>query len=167
MVQMQSWFGWRPLNSGDSARMMAVLRTPDPAGLSSVRLIGDTLALELPPLRILSAKPEINWRLRILGPGQARLLPGDGQESEVFPIAVGPDRFIPVWPERLPGSWWNNLWAAGQPPLPPASAFEKLALEYPEREMSLLGWKMNWIWIFLLETLLFGFLLKGIFKVEF
>jgi len=168
MVQMQCWFGWRPLRPGESFRVVAILRKQNATLLPAVQLVaGEKIEMEIPPLRVLASEPEINWRLRVLTTGQAQILLGTEKKKESLPVSLGPEKFVPVWPEKLKSTWWNNFLAAGQPPLDSDSQFEKLEVEYPEREMNLLGWKMNWIWVFLLETLLFSFLLKGVFKVEF
>ena len=55
---------------------------------------------------------------------------------------------------------------AGQP-LPRDGDLLAVEIDYPRRDFRLFGHTMHWLWPFLVVSLLAGYLLKGVFRVQF
>jgi hypothetical protein len=78
--------------------------------------------------------------------------------------------------------WVGNSWGAvsalrtshvsqallhpGEPPIPPSVAVESIEVKYAPLELSLLGWKIHWLVLFLCCSILFGFAFKRVLGVE-
>ena len=58
---------------------------------------------------------------------------------------------------------FDQLYCPAEPPLEAESPFRRITIDYPETNVSLFGWELQWLWAFLLLTFVFGFaLLKPI-----
>ena len=50
--------------------------------------------------------------------------------------------------------------------LPANSVIKEIHVNYPRRELSLWGWKIHWLVVFLVVSIISGYSLKGVFKVQ-
>ncbi|MFQ5743411.1 MAG: hypothetical protein ACE5HV_07465, partial [Acidobacteriota bacterium] len=60
----------------------------------------------------------------------------------------------------------DQLLNPSEPPLPPSSPVESISLDYPEREVSLLGWKTHWLVVFFILTMVVAFALRKPFDIS-
>jgi hypothetical protein len=63
-------------------------------------------------------------------------------------------------------SFWNTLLNPIELPIPRGASVEQIQVGYPARTISIFGWKMHWIVVFFLISIISVFALKGILRVE-
>jgi hypothetical protein len=165
LIQMNLRFAQRPLEPGESSIVKVKLR--DPA------LISEGLTLETPPgvkletpaVRVPSIM-EVSWRIRAEQSGRHKLLVkaagGDALEKE---LVVG-EGWGKVSTLRTGKSIIDKLLYPGEPPIPSSSPVQSIELVYPPLDISAFGWNLNWIFLFFVLSLVFGYAFKGVLGVE-
>jgi hypothetical protein len=160
---------------------------PDEIFLLKMRISGNisdwthVLQLKLPPGLELTAPPlrfqdrdedgkefsEIDYRLKVKEKGDhiVKLLVS-GQEQidlRIFADALRNTRLNPVESARFSSTFLHP----GLGLLKPGSGIEKIEVQYPVAYIGFLGWKVYWIWPFLILMFIFAFALKPFIRVEF
>jgi hypothetical protein len=109
----------------------------------------------------ISAERDGDYELRISSTANG----ADGAAAAITKrVRVTP--LIVVRPTTRPSpSIWDQLWMPGEAPLPADSPIEAIDITYPERAISLLGFPLHWLAIFVILSTLFAFLLRPVFKV--
>jgi hypothetical protein len=166
LIQLNLHYGLRPLAVGESALVKVKLR--DPAVLTS----GPEITLQAPPnlevetqgVRIVELK-EISWRVRGVSPGRFNLVVHHGEAAVTKKAAVG-GRLEGVSPLRTGAHWLTNLLYPDEAPILSSSAIESIEILYPELGISILGWHMNWMILFFVVSLVFGYMFKGVLGVH-
>jgi hypothetical protein len=162
-VQLESYFGNRPVVPGNEFILRAVLAK----GGS-----GENAVLALPPGLEQSAAPvhiapdrEIDWRLRAQRAGtfDAKVVLAGSQYSKKI---VAGEEFTRVTPERGRGGAWLQMIHPGEPPISSLATVEHISVQYPAREFQLRSWKLDWLIPYILLTLLAALLLKGVMRTE-
>lgn len=164
MAQLQSHYGYAGLSPGRAflvkarlaghgthARPTASLEAP--AGLKV-----ETPAVWLPALS------ELAWRVRAEAWGQRELVIRVGAETVTKTVQVsrGVRRRSPV---RLSPSWIDQILYPAEDPLPAGSALASVTVGYPEASVSVFGWGLHWIVVFLVLSTALAFALRGRFGV--
>ena len=108
---------------------------------------------------------EVCWRVRGVSPGRFDLTVSDGKESVTKKAAVG-GRMEGVSSMRTGEHWLTSLLYPGEAPIPSQSAIESIEIRYPELDISILGKHMNWLILFLVLSLGFGYAFKGLLGVQ-
>ena len=67
---------------------------------------------------------------------------------------------------RLKPDFWHMLLYPGQAPIPQQSSIEEINVKLPPQTVSMFGWDINWLVFFFIASLVAGYSLKGVFKVE-
>jgi len=49
---------------------------------------------------------------------------------------------------RLRGQFWNRVFSSAEPSLPENVSIESISINYPDRNIEIAGYGMNWIWLF-------------------
>jgi hypothetical protein len=177
LIQADLRLGRRALRPGEPTIVAVKLRSDaDLLGKLSLS-VPPGIALETPPVRI-PALNEVDWRVRARRPGLWHLrfsYGGAGFQSayggagprpapEAKQIVVG-NAGGRISTQRVSG-WWQHLLHPGEPPLPAAGRFASVTVSYPSAPLRLFGWRMHWLWPYLVLTLLIGYLLKGPLRVQ-
>lgn len=167
LVQMESRFGYRPLLQNESALVRTFWRSPHPGGKEPgpTLLAGDGLSLESPPVRMENGR-EIDWRVRVDNMDQT----GFVLESKDGPVplrVVVSEKIVPVSPRNVRKGDVEILWHPAGQPLPRNGDLLAAEIDYPRRDFRLFGYDVHWVWPFLVLSLLAGYLLKGVFGVQF
>ena len=138
---------------GERGRPVVDLRVPD-----GVRV-------ETGPVWVQNRR-ELAWRLVGDRPGRYELaLDLDGSETtKSVVVANGLTRRSPV--RQQPGVWKQLLYPA-EDPLPRDLPVESITLDYPERDVSLLGIEMHWSIAILILSLVIALALRKRFGVTF
>ena len=76
------------------------------------------------------------------------------------------DKVRRAYASRSKPDFWNMLLYPGQLPIPQESAVEEISVKLPPQTVSLFGWNINWLVLFFIASLISGYSLKGVFKVE-
>jgi len=166
MVQLHAFFGFRALQPGEEALLIATLRPDAPQELSLE--LPDGLTAETPGV----AAPELHqvaWRIRADRPGDYELLFSDGTQQESKKIRVGGERRR-LSPERPPRSFLEQLEWPSEPPFGKDSFLQRVSISYPEAGISFLGFHMEsqWAWmiLFFVMTMVIALALKKPMGVE-
>ena len=164
LVQVDLRYGHRPLREGERAILAVRLRSDDtrlddvsltaPAGLEV-----ETAGLRIPTIR------EVDWRLRAAAPGRYRVQVAVGEEK-LFKEIVVEDQGGRVSSRRVGGCLWQQFLNPGEPPLPANGPVAWVKVSYPSAHLSLFGWRLHWVWAWLILSMAFGYALKGPLRVQ-
>ena len=166
LLQLEGWFGYRPLNPGESAIVSVKKPMSEGIEMAKVALAAEKgLTVETPPLRI--PGEEVDWRVRADEPGEHTLtLTVLGQVLQKKVVVFPNGSLARVSPGAATAGllWGASLNSDGESPLVNAAQF--IEVEYPSRTIRVLGWELHWLLVFFVLSTVFAFALKGFFKVE-
>lgn len=164
MFQLNLRFSVRPLEPGETTLIEAHLR--DGSALSGpIDLIApDGVTVETPPVRSVG-EAEATWRIRADAPGVHTLIIRSG-EHEVEKELVIAERWGPVSAIRTGKSIWDKLLWPGEPPIPSSSIFQSVEINYPELPIYVFGFNINWLILFFVLSIVFGYAFKDLLGVE-
>jgi hypothetical protein len=166
MVQIDRYLGQNPIPAN----------TPF---LLTVHLSGQTgsdglndVALELPPEITMTApavhvssEDQIVWRLVGSKNGKYQVKVADGAQSVTKSVCLGSD--LPrISTVRLRGQFWERMFASAEPALPENSPIESISINYPDRDIDIAGYGLNWIWLFFILSMVAGFIFKELLGIQ-
>jgi uncharacterized membrane protein (DUF106 family) len=167
LLQLDSWFGYRPLQPGQSAVVSVKLADNISAeALSNISIQSPEkgLLIETPPLRI-PAEGEVNWRVRANDPGEHNLtfmVSGNTFQKRVI---VSDGRFDRV-SRIIASGFWDTFLNPGEESIGNNPLMKKIEVNYPSRSIEIFGRHVHWLVVFFISSIVFGFAFKGLFKVE-
>lgn len=165
LFQLNLWFAKSPLEVGQSALLKVSLRAE--AGPDDLKgLIFEApegIISEIPPVRI-SARNEVVWRIRADAPGEYRLAFTHGDETVEKTLDVGGD-WRSVSSLKTGRGIWEALLYPGESPLR-GGIIEAIEINYPDATIPVFGFGINWLVMFFVLSIAFGFALKGPLGVE-
>ena len=166
LIQLNLHYGSRPLRVGEQTLVKVKLRDPGALGRGAAISLKapDSLKIETQGVRVAEMK-EVCWRVRGVAPGRFDLTVSDGRVSVMKNVAVG-GRLEGVSSMRTGEHWLTSLLYPGEAPIPSESAIESIEIRYPELDISILGKNMNWLILFLVLSLGFGYAFKGLLGVQ-
>jgi uncharacterized membrane protein (DUF106 family) len=159
IAQLQFHYGYDGLEIGRPVLVTARLRSGDrvtavvPSGLRA-----ETEAVWFP-----GAKESV-WRLTPEKAGDYELMLKVGNQTFTKSIHVS-DRVARRSPERLEAGFINEVLYPAEPPLPREAAVESIRVTYPDRDISVFGWHLNWMVVFFVLSIAFAFALRKPFGV--
>jgi hypothetical protein len=166
MIQIDDWFGYERLQPGDTAVVTVRLQDGlEPSHLEIAAEAPPGLAVDTPALRI-DRDGEVDWRVRAVKEGVHDLVIRVGSERVTKQVVVGGRPLAPVSWARVGGGMFEELSHPGEPAIARTSQMKRIEVAYAGGRMSLLGWRVHWLVAFFVLSLVFGYLLKGLFKVE-
>jgi uncharacterized membrane protein (DUF106 family) len=162
MVQIDRYLGATPI-------------PPNVPFLLTVHTGSDMLndvTLDLPPEITMTAPPvhipaenEIVWRLAGSKEGEYELKIVAGGDSAAKAVCVGSD--LPrISTVRLRGHFWERMFSSAEPALPENSPIESISINYPDRNIEIAGYGMNWIWLFFILSMVAGFVFKELLGIQ-
>jgi uncharacterized membrane protein (DUF106 family) len=121
------------------------------------------LEVETPAVWIPSRR-ELAWRLHAeeWGGYELTVRLGAQEYSKAVQVSGAVRRRSPV---RLQPGLFNELLHPAEDPLPEGSPIASIAVSYPDRSVSILGWPVHWVVVFFVLSVLFAFALRGRFGV--
>jgi uncharacterized membrane protein (DUF106 family) len=165
LAQLGIRYADRPLHPGESALVKVKLAEYSFDETTPVSVeTGDGLRLETPLLRIPRAG-EIDFRIGALKEGRHELAISIADETIRHPVVVS-DKVSRVYASRLKPDFWHMLLYPGQAPIPKTSSIEEIDVKLPPQTVTVFGWNVNWLVFFFIASLVAGYSLKGVFKVE-
>lgn len=165
LIQMDSWYGYRPLRPDESAIVSLKLHGGSEE-LPDVRLTSDKgITIETPPLRI-PDQNEVDWRIRAKETGEHDLTFNVSGEEIRQKVLVSEKGLVQISPEASASSLWDKLLNPAQKPLPENSLAEQIRIDYPAGSVGILKWHVHWLVVVFVLSIVFGFALKGLFRVE-
>lgn len=165
LVQLDAWFGQRSFQPGETVLVKVKLREgAGPIAAGPELAVSPGLALDAPPVRI-EDEGEIDWRLKVLEPGDGRLTFTAGAAAFERTVAVArkPLTRIPAVAARP--RFPDALIHTG-PTLPGETPVASVEVRYPAARLGFFGLRVHWLLAFFVLSIILGFSLKGLFKVE-
>jgi uncharacterized membrane protein (DUF106 family) len=107
---------------------------------------------------------DVMWRITPTAPGDHELRLQIGGQTVTKTIHAS-SRIARRSPSRLEAGFVNLLLYPAEPPLPTDGPVTAIALPYPERDIVVLGWRLNWMVVFFVLSIVFAFALRKPFGV--
>jgi uncharacterized membrane protein (DUF106 family) len=163
MVQIDRYLGQTPVPENAPFLMTAHLTQGDAL---------NDIALELPPGITMTAPPvhvpdgnEVVWRLAGAKDGRYEAKITAAGQSVTKTVFVGND--LPrISTIRLRGQLWNRMLSSAEPALPNNSPVDSISVNYPDRNIEIVGYGMNWIWLFFILSMVAGFIFKELLGIK-
>jgi hypothetical protein len=166
LTQLNLHYAMRPLGVGEQTLVNVTLR--DAASLAQgpgiMLQAGSEVEIETAGVRIPHTR-EISWRVRGNSPGDLKLVVKVGEESVTKEMSIG-DREEGVSSLRTGEHWLTNFLYPGEAPISKQSAIESIEILYPDLDISIFGWGMDWLILFFVLSMVFGFSFKGVLGVQ-
>lgn len=166
LAQMNLWFGYRLPEAGETFLLkVRFIKTVEVDRLNLDIEAPPGIEVDSPVLRIIDEN-EADWRLkleRITGEPVIILV---NNERYLKDIPLNFHRLNRISTVRVKSNLWQELLYPGEKPLPADSYIEKIELIFPEQRLVFLGIRFHWLVAYFLLSIIFGFALKGWFKVE-
>ena len=130
------------------------------------------VTLELPPEIAMTAPPvhvpsinEIVWRLVGSKEGKYEVKIAVAGQSAAKAVCVGSG--LPrISTIRLRGHFWRRMFTSAESALPENSPVESISINYPDRNIEVAGYGMNWIWLFFILSMVAGFIFKEVLGIQ-
>lgn len=166
LIQMSTWFDYRPLEPGETA-LLTVTLNPDadvlktPVTLSpSEGIEVDTEALRIP------AENQLVWRLKAVSPNSCEPLELEAAGETVGKVCCTGSGMKKLSSSRIKGGFLAQLAHPAEPALPDNTTISSIAIGYPRRELKIGNAGINWLVAVFVLSIVFGLALKPMFKVE-
>lgn len=165
LIQLDSWYGYRALRPDETA-IVSMRIFEGKAKTSEVSLKSEGgITIETPPLRIPGQK-RVDWRIKADTPGVHDLVFDVSGLNIRQKVTVSGGGLVQLSPAAYSKGLWNKLLNPGQEPLPPNPAVKEIKIGYPAATLDVMGFKLHWLVVVFILSIVFGFALKGLFRVE-
>ncbi len=130
------------------------------------------VSLELPaeltmtaPAVHVPAEREIVWRMVASKEGtyEVKVMAAGQRVTKTVHVSSELARVSPV---RLRGHFWERMFSSAESAVPENSPIESVAIDYPERNIEIAGYEMNWIWLFFIFSMVAGFIFKELLGIQ-
>jgi uncharacterized membrane protein (DUF106 family) len=179
MVQIDRYLGQTPLPAnapflltvhlGGQTPTSTTARAAEPSSVSDAL---SAVTLDLPPEVTLTAPAvhiaadnEIVWRLAGSKEGKYEVKIAAGGETVDKTVFIG-NNLPRISTTRLRGQFWNRLFSSAEPALPASSPIESISINYPDRNIDVAGYGINWIWLFFILSMVAGFIFKELLGIK-
>jgi hypothetical protein len=163
MGQLDLRFSHRPLRPDELFIVKAEFADPLAVDSSSLA-VPRGLTLTAPPVHI-PALQEVDWRLRADGYGE--FLPAVIVAGHAFPKrVVVSNGLVRLAVRRAQAHLWERLLDPGEEPMPAGSAVRAIEVGYKPRIIDLGRFQTGWLGFFLVASLVSGWLMKVILRIE-
>ena len=164
IAQLQFHYGYRGLGPDEPVLVKVELQDGAVASRGGAR---PDIALEAPagirvetPAVWIPELNEVSWRIAAEDAGDYELTVRLGQETFTKSVVVS-EAVVRRAPERVASVWWKELVFPAEAPLPDGSPILSVKLDYPDREISVLGFGLHWIVVFFVLSIVFAFALRN------
>ncbi len=171
LIQLDSRYEHRPFKVGESTVITVRQQTSDEANTTSLDALAKIslsapsgIKIETPAIRI-PGKAEVSWRIKMEQEGSFDLLINDAGREFQKRVFVS-NALTALSPSKDRKSFSASLFSPAEPSLPSDAPVESIMLTYPKRDLKLWGIGFHWLLGFFVLSLIAGFALKGVFKVE-
>ncbi|MDD8020374.1 MAG: hypothetical protein PHU81_04190 [Acidobacteriota bacterium] len=166
LAQMNLWFGYRSPQPGETLLVKVKFnQTVEVGQLHAEVEAPEGVTVDSPPVRIIDEN-EADWRLRIIDQTGGQLVIRTGSERYAKDMSLSRRQLAKLSAIRVNQNVWKQLLNPGEKPLPGETEIKQIELVYPEARLKFLGLKIHWLVAYFLLSVIAGFSLKGLFKVE-
>jgi uncharacterized membrane protein (DUF106 family) len=163
MVQIDRYLGVTPIPP-NTPFLLTVHTIGDDALNDATLGLPPEITMSAPPVHVPSTK-EIVWRLVGSKEGKYEVKIAAAGQVAAKVVSVGSD--LPrISTVRLRGHFWERMFSSAEPALPENSPVESISINYPDRNIEVAGYGMNWIWMFFILSMVAGFIFKEILGIQ-
>jgi len=163
IVQIDRYLGAMPIPP--NAPFLLTVHTTSGDALNDATLgLPPEITMTAPPVHVPSTN-EIVWRLIGSKEGKYEVKIAVVGKSAAKAICVGGDlqRISTI---RLRGQFWERMFSSAEPALPENSPLDSISVNYPDRNIEVAGYRMNWIWLFFILSMVAGFIFKELLGIK-
>ncbi|HOE14162.1 MAG TPA: hypothetical protein PKZ60_05640 [Candidatus Saccharicenans sp.] len=166
LAQMNLWFGYNVPQPGETLLLKVEFNQAVEVDRLNLEVEAPAgVIVDSPPLRIIDEN-EVNWRLKIVELRGGQLVIKNGGQKYAKDISLPQSKLARVSAIRVNQNIWEQLLNPGEKPLPRDAEIKKIEVVYPSARLNLFGLKIHWLVAYFVLSIIFGFGLKGWFKVE-
>lgn len=166
LIQLNFWFAYSPLTPGQAAICKVKLKEGhSPMETDVILKPSSGIIVETPPLRIEEDR-EIDWRFSPKEKGLQLLTIEVGSQAVTKTLLVGGRLLNRISPVKVQNRFLDEMLYPTERPLPTDSPIQSIEITYPSLRMEVLGWHIHWLVVFFVLSIVAGYALKGLFKVE-
>jgi uncharacterized membrane protein (DUF106 family) len=163
MVQIDRYLGSSPITVSAPFLLTAHLAGSDVPSEVTLDLPPE-ITMTAPAVHIAAAN-EIVWRLVGAKGGEYEIKIAAAGQSAAKAVCVGGD--LPrISTVRLRGQFWTRMFSSAEPALPKNSPIDSISINYPDRNIDIAGYGMNWIWLFFILSMVAGFIFKELLGIQ-
>ncbi len=164
LAQLNLNFASRPLKSGERTLLKVKVRDAETLKGKIELEAPKEIVVETAPVRIASER-EIAWRIRAdkNGRHQVKIKTNNGEISKEI---VSGDQWGAISAIRTGVNLWERFLYPGESAIASNSPFVSVEVKYASLPLTVLGWNVNWLVLFFILTMVFGFALKDLFGVQ-
>jgi uncharacterized membrane protein (DUF106 family) len=172
IVQIDRYLGATPISANAPFLLTAHFAGQQSTGQTTGGDPLNDVTLDLPPEITMTAPPvhipaenEIVWRLAGSKEGKYEMKIAAGGQTATKAVCVGSD--LPrISTVRLRGQFWERMFSSAEPALPENSLIQSISINYPDRNIEIAGYGMNWIWLFFILSMVAGFIFKELLGIQ-
>jgi len=163
IVQFDRYLGATPISL--NTPFLLTVHTSGADALNDATLdLPPEITMTSPPVHVPSEN-EIVWRLAGSKAGRYEVKITSGGQSAAKTVCVGND--LPrISTVRLRGHFWERMFSSAEAALPENSPIESISINYPDRNIEIAGYGMNWIWLFFILSMVAGFIFKELLGIK-
>jgi hypothetical protein len=163
IVQIDRYLGATPIPP--NVPFLVTVHTIGGDALNGVTIdLPAEITMSAPPVHV-AAENEIVWRLVGSKEGKYEVKIAAGGQAAAKDVCVGSG--LPrISTVRLRGHFWERMFSSAEPALPENSPVESISINYPERNIEVAGYGMNWIWLFFILSMIAGFIFKELLGIQ-
>jgi uncharacterized membrane protein (DUF106 family) len=166
LIQLNAWFGYRSLREGEPFLLKVKLAEGrDPMQTNLEVAPSPAYDVETPALRMQEER-EIDWRLKPKQSGLHEIAFTLDGSKVVKTLAVKQKPLSRISPLKPGRRFFDLAFNPSEPALAKDTPIQSIEVAYPEARLVFLGIRFHWLVAFFLLSIVFGFGLKGVFKVE-
>ena len=166
IIQLNFWFGYESLRLNESAILKIKLADDQNPLETQIDIQPSSgLVIETPPLRIQETQ-EINWRFSAIQAGLQQFAVTIDGATVSKKVAVAQKPFSKISPLKPGKKFLDQALYPTESPVQGQIPIQKIEIQYPAKNMNLFGWKIHWIIVYFVLSIIFGFAFKGVFKVQ-
>ena len=163
IVQMDRYLGSAAIQT--NLPFLLTVRTGSAEAMNALSLdLPAEIAMTAPAVHV-AAENEVVWRLAATREGDYEITVVSGADRVTKRVRVS-SALTRVSAVRLRGHFWERLFVSGESALPGNSAVEAIAVNYPERNIEVAGYEINWIVLFFVLSMLAGFVFKELLGIQ-
>lgn len=166
LIQLNFWFGYQSLTPNQSTLLKVKLKeNQNPVQISLEIEPSPELNIETLPLRIEEFQ-EINWRFSAREQGIHQLTLTIDGETVNKRVSVAQKALSKISPMKTGKNFIQQVLYPAESPIKGDSMVRSIEIQYPTKNMNLFGWHIHWLIVYFVLSIIFGFALKGVFKIE-
>jgi hypothetical protein len=163
IIQVDRYLGSTPVPV--NAPFLMTVQASNADALNSVSLeLPPDVSITAPPVHV-PAENAVVWRLQAEKPGHYEVKVSAGSQSTSKKVCAGTD-VARISPVRLRGHFWDRLFSSAEPAISAEVPIDAISVNYPDRNIDVAGYGVNWIVLFFVLSMIAGFAFKEILGIQ-